>query len=308
MGDWLDGSGWISALLVQVNIASTGTADSFINVSHVTKTRHAHQVTAASIHILLHRAYTEYKSEVATETDVLSLEQWCEKRAQQSVYFDYWLKTLSLEITMLLYVRSLREGNFQLYLESLTNIVPWMFALDHTHYSRWLPVHIRDMSLLSEKHPAILAEFRAGKFVVHKTRNKFSAMAIDQCHEQNNATIKESGGAIGLMTNPAALRRWMVAGPEISRVVAKFELLQASSQINDDRHHEQHAGVQAAFLKEVKSLVAVIEEMVNPFMEESDDLLVLDTRDILQPVWEKQYERLKLLVRDNTRSLLRKGL
>lgn len=51
------GSGWISAL-VQANIASTGTTNSFINVSHVTKTRHAHQATAASLHILLHCAYT----------------------------------------------------------------------------------------------------------------------------------------------------------------------------------------------------------------------------------------------------------
>ncbi len=34
---------WINAL-VQANIASSGTADSFIHVSHVTKTGHAHQV------------------------------------------------------------------------------------------------------------------------------------------------------------------------------------------------------------------------------------------------------------------------
>lgn len=84
-------------------------------------------------------------------------------------------------------------------------------------------MHIRDMMQLSKKHPAILAEFEAGKFTVHKTRNKFSAMAIDQCHEQNNAIIKQSGGAIGLTTNPSALRRWMVAGPEVSRIVTEFE-------------------------------------------------------------------------------------
>ena len=29
-----------------------------------------------------------------------------------------------------------------------------------------------------------------------KTSNKFSAMATDQCHEQNNAGIKGSGGAV----------------------------------------------------------------------------------------------------------------
>ena len=265
---------------MQANIASTGTANSFISVSHVTKTRHVHQVTVASIHILLHHAYADYKSE---ETSVLSLEQWCELRSQQSVHFYYWLKTLVLETLMLLYIRSLREGNFQLYLESLTKIVPWMFAFDHTHYSRWLPVHLWDMTLLSEKHPGIYDEFCAGKFVVHKTSNKFSAMAIDQCHEQNNAIIKESGGAVGLMTNPGALRRWMVAGPEVVRMVNELEALQSCDQITDHRHHEQYLGVQTSFLKEAKSLVAVIEEMGNPFLEQSKDLLVLDTRDILDP-------------------------
>ena len=112
----------------------------------------------------------------------------------------------------------------------VTKIAPWMFALDHTHYSRWLPVHIRDMTLLSENHPRIYAEFCAGKFVVYKTCNKFSAMAIDQCHEQNNAVIKESGGAVGLMMNPGALRRWTVAGPEVVRMVNEFEALQSHDQ------------------------------------------------------------------------------
>ena len=70
----------------------------------------------------------------------------------------------------------------QLYIESLAKITPWMFALDYIHYSRWLPVHIHDMMAFSEKHPDIVAEFHAGKFVIHKTSNKFSAMAIDQCH------------------------------------------------------------------------------------------------------------------------------
>ncbi len=161
-------------------------------------------------------------------------------------------------------------------------IVPWMFALDHTHYSRWLPIHIRDMSLLPKTHPAVFAEFCNGKFVVQKTQNSFSCMAIDQCHEQNNADVKGStGGAIGLMTNPVALEHWMVTGPEVARMVTEFESLLAGIKSSDHRHHEQHSAVQATFLKEVKSLVSVFEEMGNPFLEQSNDLLVLDTKDIL---------------------------
>ena len=57
--------------------------------------------------------------------------------------------------------------------------MPWMFALSHIHYSRWLPVHIRDMMALASEHLEVAKEFHAGKFVVNETGNKSSAMAID---------------------------------------------------------------------------------------------------------------------------------
>ena len=206
---------------------------------------------------------------------------------------------------LLAYVRSLREGNFDLYVQSLVQIVPWMFALDHTHYSRWLSVHIRDMTSLSVNHPNIHAEFRAGEFVVHKTRNKFSAMAIDQCHEQNNGAVKGSGGAVGLTANPAALRRWTVAGPEVARLVAEFEEDQVdggpgAKQNMECLHHEQQPRVQSVFLKDVQSLTIVLQDMGNPFLEESNDLLVLDTTYIMESVDGTVRKVGKPLVRSNT--------
>lgn len=184
--------------------------------------------------------------------------------------------------------------------------MPWMFALDHTNYSRWLSVHIRDMMTLGDKHPDVLAELHSGNFVVHKTSNKFSAIAIDQCHEQNNAMVKGSGGTIGVTGNPGALRRWMVAGPEISRIITEFEdqatRLQNRAKDTADLHHDQHLGVQAAFQKEVRALVTVLEEMGNPFLESSQDLLVIDTKDVkdtavadtlrkVQSLGEEQYKK-----------------
>ena len=41
--------------------------------------------------------------------------------------------------------------------------------------------------------------------------------------------------------------------------------------------------VQVTFASEVQALVEVIEDLGNPFMDESGDLLVLDTRDIADP-------------------------
>lgn len=51
IGNLLEGSGWCNAI-AQAEVASEGTAASFIPASHVAKTRRAHQVTAASLYIL----------------------------------------------------------------------------------------------------------------------------------------------------------------------------------------------------------------------------------------------------------------
>ena len=159
LGDWLAGSGWTDAL-AQADVASSGTADSFLHATHVSKTRHAHQVTAATLYTLLQKAYEESCAvEAANSGSLLTLTEWCSDQQQANVQFDYWLKTLELEILLLLFVRSIREGNFELYVETLTQIAPWMFALDHTHYARWLSIHIRDMLTLRTRHPAIAAEF-----------------------------------------------------------------------------------------------------------------------------------------------------
>ena len=107
-------------------------------------------------------------------------------------------------------------------------------------------------------------------------------MAIDQCHEQMNEVIKGSGGAVGLTENPQALERWMVAGPEISRLVLEFEnsFQNSISQIST-RHHEQNHAFQTTFSQDVKSLVATIQATGNPFVEDSGELLTLDTKIIM---------------------------
>ena len=48
-----------------------------------------------------------------------------------------------------------------------------MFSLDHAHYARWLPVHIRDMRNLKERHPELYQEFKNKKFVVQRSNRKF---------------------------------------------------------------------------------------------------------------------------------------
>ncbi|KAJ8894184.1 hypothetical protein PR048_006794 [Dryococelus australis] len=78
-------------------------------------------------------------------------------------------------------------------------------------------------SLSEDPRSNISCAFKQGLFVVQKSGNVFSGIGLDQAHEQNNAVIKGDGGAVGLLTDPAALRIWMFGGPEITQLIAEFE-------------------------------------------------------------------------------------
>ena len=134
------------------------------------------------------------------------------------------------------------------------------------------------------KHPGVATEFGAGNFTVRKSKNVFSSIPVDQAHEQNNALTKGDGGAVGLTYNPSALLRWMIAGPEVARAIEEFrDGHQHCGRREDTRHHDQTPSVQTSFTKDVRALVSVIEELGNPFEEESMYLIVLDTKEIAGP-------------------------
>ena len=240
-GDYLEDSGWTTAL-TQANVASSGTADSFLNASHLTRTRHGHQVSLPALHKLQDDVFLS-----CTEGphNAEMKEAWRQSTIQKCPTFKYWDTVLQIELLGLVLVRAHRECNFPLYTDSLKALAPWFFALDHHNYARWLPIHIRDMENLPL---SIRSEFEDhGHWVVCKTENRFSAMPIDQAHEQNNAVIKGSGGAIGLTENPSAFRKWAIAGPEQARLIVEFEK-QYLREIQDKHlHHEEGLASQKTF-------------------------------------------------------------
>ena len=102
----------------------------------------------------------------------------------------------------------------------------------------------------------------------------------------------------------------MRVSPEVARMIAEFEDDNTSSHQKDSshHHHEQHPGVQATFIKDVRSLSAVVEEMGSPFLEESDDLLVLYTRDIMNVAVCETGGMMKYLVNNSTTGLSKKDI
>ena len=230
LGSWIEYSGWTS-VLVQAGMTTPGIADSFLKALHVSCTRHAHQVTAAVVYVLMEKAYYACREGV-------------DERKEPNSF---------IKLTIMIFVRSLRKKNFQLYKDACQSLASWFFALDCTHYARWLPVYIRYMECLEKEIPAVATELKTGNFVVNKTNPAFFSLPNDE-HEQNNKIVKGDRGAIGLTDSSTQLLRWMVSGPEISRIITDFELSQkivrnTTKQEEQEHllHHEQIEGVQNTF-------------------------------------------------------------
>jgi len=121
--------------------------------------RHMHEVTVASLYVLQRQAFTKYMSGT-DQTEVMSFEAWCSRQMAQQPQFAYWSLVMEFELAVLRFVHSVRTSNFQLYIDSLKNLTPWFFSMDRTHYTRWVPVHIRDMTELEQKSPGVFQDSR----------------------------------------------------------------------------------------------------------------------------------------------------
>ena len=86
----------------------------------------------------------------------------------------------------------------------------------------------------------------------------------------------------GSYKKSCAFTRWMVARSELSRTLTEFEsTLKANRGETAIRHHEQVLVVRSALAKQVNDLVSSIEEMRNPSLDESANLVVVDSKEIL---------------------------
>ena len=141
---------------MQAEVTPPETADSFLKASHVSRTQHAHQVTVSALDILMHKAYDCYCENFPEGVEPLAFSPWRVQRDAESPQFLYWSLTMKFQLTILIFVRSLREGNFLMYKEACTALAPWFLSLNHTNYARWLPVDIRDMISLEKEIPSYL--------------------------------------------------------------------------------------------------------------------------------------------------------
>ena len=119
-------------------------------------------------------------------------------------------------------IRSCRQNEWELYLGALEEQVKYYFAHDLYKYARLIPVNIAEMKQLETTDPDTWNSLKETDFSVAKTGIPFSNLFVDQALEQQIRELKVVGGITGLTQNEAALERFMMIAPEVTRLVNEF--------------------------------------------------------------------------------------
>lgn len=167
LGKWLSQSGWTETL-TNAGVASVGVAEACLTSSHVKRARYAHEVTIVALNTLQEEAYRKYCIELYDQEKEEKTE-WKKRMIVESPQFNYWNTVIQIESLLLQFIFSIRTANFKLFVATLKKICPWTFTLDALHYSRWLPIFVRDLEELPDRHPDIYEEFLQGNFTSNRT-------------------------------------------------------------------------------------------------------------------------------------------
>ena len=135
-GQLIKGSGLLEIL--RENQFSMIGLSSVVDVNNIKRARYTLHITLCSLFKVLDEAMPD------TPTD-MSPYNWLEQKSNASSSCLYWKLVIDLELLILMYIRSIREGDFKLHIEVLYLLLSWFFIFDHIHYARWLTIHWFDL-------------------------------------------------------------------------------------------------------------------------------------------------------------------
>ena len=126
-GELIKGSG-LEVILEKNNLSTKGTS-AVGDGSDIKRARYCLQASLCVIYKMLKEAHQKSMSK-------LSMQDWLADVSKNSEMCFYWKMSFEVQFGILILVRSIREGNFQLYIDALYSFLKWYFAMDKYNYAR----------------------------------------------------------------------------------------------------------------------------------------------------------------------------
>ena len=181
----------------------------------------------------------------------------------------YWLSFLEMAKILLNLLCATRAGLWDLFLETIRDIIPYTFAYDNINYSRYLTVMLGDLTAIESEFPNVYQEFKHGNFTSQlEADHPFARMEPDKIIECSmNKDTKTPGGTTGFSTKSPAVMRWTLNAAYRADLRKKLYgfIDYAPQKFN---HKDLRVSRIARDEKDVLSVINIFENVIiNPFSQ-----------------------------------------
>ena len=143
-----------------------------------------------------------------------------------------------------------------------------------------VPLYLAQMHRLKINDPDIHHEFMQGNFCVNKNDIPFCAIGPDHAIEHVNKLMKIRGGLKG-HRQPAAMARWFLVAPELSRFAKQAEHMVGVQRASSWYHHDLSDAITNRYNENVQKLKDVLK-VSDPFATKERHLVNIITKAVMQ--------------------------
>ena len=283
----------LSTIMVESEMLASGSVSSFIEGKHFNRCKRLHPMMALGLQIMHFRSFLTHKNiqiseDIIEEIERLqscqthsffihneSLKEICNDYAiyeQQTLNGEYgktaqfYMIYIKLVHHYLKLSRSIRAGDYQLYLDTLPKITNLFFVCNHQNYAKWTVQYHYNLIKVPTTHPGLEQDFQNGFFGIKRTSKPFSRQPIDLTLEQTiNADAARTLTGISHLTHSiSAHQRWAkshdIRSSIITHVLDELGITRKQDISVELQPHNIKKSVQ-----QLENFINSFHQYVNPF-------------------------------------------
>ena len=283
----------LSTIMVESEMLASGSVSSFIEGKHFNRCKRLHPMMALGLQIMHFRSFLTHKNiqiseDIIEEIERLqscqthsffihneSLKEICNDYAiyeQQTLNGEYgktaqfYMIYIKLVHHYLKLSRSIRAGDYQLYLDTLPKITNLFFVCNHQNYAKWTVQYHYNLIKVPTTHPGLEQDFQNEFFGIKRTSKPFSRQPIDLTLEQTiNADAARTLTGISHLTHSiSAHQRWAkshdIRSSIITHVLDELGITRKQDISVELQPHNIKKSVQ-----QLENFINSFHQYVNPF-------------------------------------------
>ena len=177
-----------------------------------------------------------------------------------------WVQYMDMIDILRKFIRAERTGNWELHLQALQDMLPYMAASGHNSYTKSALLYLQQMSNLKTQHPDVQQHFNKGLHVIRRSNRLWAGLSSDLIIEQVlMRSLKTSGGLTrgrGMTEHQRLL--WLLSRPACAEVNQAMQELTGVNYNTGEQNKDMTAARQARDWKDTLTVLQYLQER-NPF-------------------------------------------